>query len=276
IRKSNSESGISLTYGYTGYENSPILRNILLKNWTPEAQGIRWNGGGGPIGTSKEGAALAGDDYPVFFKKYLFFHLASSRAVFYSRLKADQSETKEIKVAVTDGTMDFYYLCWLYEDTADPNYRYKMLVYKQTAPSGPDYSEDMVQYKANGLEGPWVYDKTWNTFIIFFDPLGRNSPQYALIIQELSALLLSKTHKGLSLVVRGTLAGWQWALRDILSEAYFPPYTNYSTYSDPYSRGNEGEIIGKSRGTTVEKYLIKRQGNGQVQKTLITAITDNW
>lgn len=268
--------GAHLLYKYTGWAGAPYLQSIQLKNWSAEAQAtkrlIPLEGGGWgwiPIGNIFEGITLTTNNYPIFFKDYVFFWAPYNftDAIYYAKLNAKKTETKEVKVAIHDSQKAFYSLGWLYVDNSDPDYGYKIVIYKQDSgiygiPWNP-YSENLVQYKANSLEGPWVYDKTWNTYT-----LTRGSPAYTAIVQELASLILSKTHNDLSVAVSN--AHYDDATDDIISEAYNPPYyTGGGAWVR--SRGNEGEIVSIWE-PTLKNYLIKRLGNGQIKKTLITDI----
>ena len=273
--------GVHLLYKYIRWQDAPYLQSILLKNWSAEALATKyWPGISanwteiGDLGY--EGTILKDYNFPVFFRDYIFFCASTyTDAIYYAKLNTKKTETKEVKVAIRTSEMPFYSLGWLYIDNIDPDYGYKMVTYKQDGGQGGsigvypfdiNYSENLVQYKANSLEGPWVYDKTWNTFIPDY-----GSPEYIAIIQELASLILSKTHKNLSVAVHYT--GANWGFSEIIIEVYDPPYTANNHGAWVFSRGNEGEIVGIFEGQpSAKNYLIKRQGNGQMSKTLITDI----
>ncbi|OHB93307.1 MAG: hypothetical protein A3E19_02535 [Planctomycetes bacterium RIFCSPHIGHO2_12_FULL_52_36] len=341
--------GVHLLYKYTGWTDAPYVQNILLKNWSAEAQATKYwssdscRGYWTALGNSQEGVILKSSNFPIFFKNYIFFSVSNNMdAIYYAKLNSKRTETKEIKVAIQENDRRFYSLGWLYMDATDPDYGYKLVIYKQNGPyeparrwsgtfehgfgsgniepfdtgwldgagtywdyfmgttkitayagcggtwilerplgiwiiaplneqttSGLNYSINMVQYKANSLEGPWVYDKTWDTY-----NLDWGSPAYTAIIQELASLIFSKNHKDLSIAIAGSSA--TGIFEDVLREAYTPPYTNVSNWSVVYSRGGEGEIIRMWPPVEGKNYLVKRQGNGQMEKTLITDIDNGY
>ncbi|MDI6761045.1 MAG: hypothetical protein QMD05_09480 [Candidatus Brocadiaceae bacterium] len=294
LKKKTSEAGVDLEYTFKGGNG----RGFILKNWSAGAQAIPSYPGGPPIGNSLEGASLLSYHWPVFFKDYIWLIEGDAPAVFYSKIKPNGYETKEIKVAFQepDG-YPIYAIYFIYRDTEQDtagNLKtvYKMVVDKQVSGipgnkwgTNPPGWHHMVQYKAGGLEGPWVYEKTWNTDLdyIYWETIGGVWYSYTgglsnnvwdAFIYEFANLILSKSHNQLSLAVG------QWSqdsmMMDVLTQVYSPPFTRFGYYSWIESRGREGEIAivpPKPPGYTYAvKYLVKRLGNGQVQKTFITRL----
>ena len=270
--------GVHLLYKYIGWTDAPYVQNILLKNWSAEALATKYWGGSGigwlPIsGLGYEGTTLKSDNFPVFFKDYVFFRASAyTDAIYYAKLNPKKTETKEIKVALLASGEEFFVLGWLYVDNTDSDYGYKIVAYRTT---NFNESENFMQYKAVSLEGPWVYDKTWDTYTAgWIGDYG--SPAYIAIIQEMASLILSKTHKELSMAVFYSSPGWAWVYNDIRTEVYRPPSPyNLGTYAFVYGRGNEGEIV-QIWQPSANNYLIKRLGNGQMKKTLVTDIDNGY
>lgn len=294
LKKKTTEAGVDLEYTFKGSKNRG---DFVLKNWSEEAKAVpTYPSGypvpesppGEPIGDSLEGSSLGNSHWPVFFKNYVWFIVPDTTRVFYSKIKPNGYETKEIKVAFQSLNEQWpvYTIYFIYRDTeqdATGNQKtvYKMVVAMQTGgryiylqdPEG--WRVDTVQYKADSLEGPWVYEKTWATYDAYLalpDTTLQNN-----FIQEFASLILSKSHNQLSLA----LGSWNHdspPMPNAIQTAYGPPLIEFWRGA-VQSRGKEGEIAivppeqpGYS-GIARYRYLVKRLGNGEIQKTFITELT---
>lgn len=300
LKKKTTETGVDLEYEYRGGDVPQTGASFLLKNWSDEAKAVPvYPIGGGPpydnpppIGNSMEGTSLRDFHWPVFFKDYVWFTEGSdSPAVFYSKIKPNGYETKEIKIAFHDPTKSIYAIYLIYRDTTD----YKMVVNKMTAgvyyPVTPERWVDYVQYKADSLEGPWVFDRILGPdgYYIYWTTIPEGGPWYIdgrlstvvwdEYVLEYASLILSKSHNQLSLAVGDWHA--DWLMKDVIEQVYAPPFIRNDGLNPGaaviLSRGREGEIAfvkdtpppGYLNNV---RYLVKRLGNGQIQKTFITRL----
>lgn len=157
IRKSQTPAGVKLTYGYTGWENSPTRRGILLKNWGYEAQQSKTVHGNVCFPEDREwliywpgeGAVLNESMCPVFFRDYVWFrNTVFGDSILFSKLKNDKSETKDIRVAIRESNRQILQICCVYRD----NDSYKMIVVKETVPLSPTFLSASVNFYVGGYE----------------------------------------------------------------------------------------------------------------------------